>query len=86
MKRSTTPAVESEQDILDHEDLVSHENPTGADGGRTIYDEESYSDARINEFAESGSDTYGRKVDDVEEEEDEAGNRNYWTDLGKDRA
>jgi hypothetical protein len=86
MKRPANAGAGSEQDLLDKEELESHRNPTGADGGRTIYDEESYSEARINEHAESGSDTYGRKADDVEQEEDEAGNRSYWTDLGKDRA
>jgi hypothetical protein len=86
MKRSTRQRADTWKDSRVREELPGADDATGADGGRTIYDEESYADARINEFAESGSDTYGRKAEDIDEEEDEAGNRSYWTDRGKNRA
>jgi hypothetical protein len=86
MKRSMSHRTGTARDARVREELPGADDPFGSDGGRTIYDEESYADARINEFAESGSDTYGRKADDIDEEEDEAGNRSYWTDRGKDRA
>jgi hypothetical protein len=82
MKRSKSPSPATDYVDLD----VDGGLPGDLDAGRTVYDEESYSDARMNEFAEAGSDTYGRKAEDVDEEEDEAGNRSYWTDRGKDRA
>lgn len=45
--------------------------------GRTLYDEESYRHGRMNAYGDEGSDTYGRKGRDLDEEDR---NRSYWSE------